>query len=936
MIAILLGLSLLGCTGDDAPAAPTTNVAPKAADKLAEAKRQFAAGKPAEALATAEAWLATHPESDETWDLAELAALRSGAAAAMVDRLSASQAIGGRGERHHALRGALALAAGRAGDALASARALGAAAPGDAAALVAGAVAAGSPAPEPLDPATAALLAYLVDPSVPLDPAAEALPGWRVALVRAQARLGRGDRAGALAEAGKAENAGVVAALGAGRLRIQAAANVADAMKAADSAARVAATAGDAAGAGSLLEAVLPMAAAHFRAEDVAKLAAELRKAATDAGNAEGAGVIAVTEAFAALRAGLPLQARDAAVAAAATSGAKSRGGWALAMSGLALGDADLAAQGAAAAGDPWAAPAKDAVAVLHGEDPPLPSAGLPADEASLQALLAAGFLDAPAPVLAVAAQSPAADLRTWAWSWGDRTSFPADAGAKPSAQAESHARGLLLGTATGPFLDTSHPGAAHWNAAMNGEPGTPGTAGLAAWPRARAAVLAGDATTAAREYGTLGLAVPAWRSGPWEPILVLDGPAPEMLLEDSARVTRMADALPVAAAIHGWSHRRQSQAQAWTRGVQPFAATATAEQRAATWAAAARLRALETGWLAGAWPYPADAAAALSEAEKAAGLAVHQPPSINGIRQVLESAAVLSFRPVGREWEGLYITPTGGELFSIAAPTVGLAESWTRSVLQGDASVGSGDRLRAALLDQHHDVLLGFGRYLVVGPAPLGTLSFVGLPEQADGLRFMGEIRNVSHFPDVDVLAAEPVKPAEEYTGTLIALCAAPAEAEAIRRIFPAATVLEGRDATVAAYKDKVPGTRFVHVGDFPAAPGGGWRLADGVLSLADVAGTRTQARTGYFGGSSDPGTAILRIAAARRAGVSDLLVGHAWQDPAIHDKLVSGYWEGVNRRYSASRAFADARTTALSAAGPPTNRIPANWAGYMVGARP
>src|SRR5690349_4233901 len=110
MLSVLFSLALLGCPGDEKPAeTPTVAVpeAPKPKSDIEQARAAFATGDAAGALKHAELWLAAHPEDDAAWDLVELAALRANDAGGLVDRLSADQALGGRADRHHALRGAL-------------------------------------------------------------------------------------------------------------------------------------------------------------------------------------------------------------------------------------------------------------------------------------------------------------------------------------------------------------------------------------------------------------------------------------------------------------------------------------------------------------------------------------------------------------------------------------------------------------------------------------------------------------------------------------------------------------------------------------------------------------------------------------------------------------------------------------------------------------
>ena len=153
-LPLTLVLSLLGCSQiqdllgqSPPPPPPVQDVKPVEAPKAAVNATLLQSGKFAEALPELEKALATTPTDDAAWDAVEIAAIRGGQAAALLDRLSVDQAIGGRVDRHQALRAELALVAGRGADALAAARALEPANAGDSAALVVRAIQAGAPKP---------------------------------------------------------------------------------------------------------------------------------------------------------------------------------------------------------------------------------------------------------------------------------------------------------------------------------------------------------------------------------------------------------------------------------------------------------------------------------------------------------------------------------------------------------------------------------------------------------------------------------------------------------------------------------------------------------------------------------------------------------------------------------------------------------------------
>lgn len=933
MLTLLLSAVLIGCPGDDGSVQPPTDgvavpiEASKPKEGLAGAKDTFAAGDPAAALKLAEAWLATHPTDDATWDFVELAAIRSGEAGALVDRLSADQAIGGRADRHHALRGAMAIAASRPADALVAAAALATAAPGDSAALIAQAVALGAPVPAGIDAATAALLAAQSDATAAIDPLVESLPGWRVALERAKLKHARADLSGANAELAKLP-AGLPRLAGL-PLLLLVAPDDASAWAASDTAAREALAVGDAEGAAQALELGLPAAYRGWKAEAAAAAAAEMRKALTEAKNTEGAAALAVIQADASIRAGMPGAAREAATFAASSTRSKAKAAWQLAVAGAALGDAASIDAQISSLKEPEATAARELAAVLRGGSH-IPGLGLDTERSAHLALLSAGWLDDASDAIRVALSSTSPDLRTWATAWSAE-GFPADA--TGGARSEASARAFLTGNSSLP-VEGDHPDTAAWNAVIRNDPAQQG-GGVTAWARARIALAATDAASAAREYGTLALAAPAWRTGPWRPILTLDGPPPELLVADSELIRTSVDPFTPAVAVHGWSHRRTAQEALWHAGSSPIPVTATPEQSAAAWDAAARYRYLSLQWLSGGAAFPTAARDALSAAEKAAGLTAFQSPNVTALRGALDSTAIISFRPLAGAVEVLYVTPDGGKLRMLKPQTGEAIWAWQRSVSAGEAGVTAGDKLREAVFDGALEVLTGIGKFLVVGPPPYGTFAINALPEQRDGLRFLADIRSVSVYPDFDSVAEAPPKPNEEFQQTLVALCANPVEADTIRRIYPSAMVLEGPQATAAAWQANAGGSRFLHIGDFPAGPSGGWQLADGELTVGAFASTPLVARGAYVGGGSDPDVAYARLVAAHRAGLRDFLVGAAGPDPTFHERVQRQFWEGMNRRYTSSRSFYDARLVAVKDGGDIAKR-PGNWVRYLIYGRP
>ncbi|MDP2317120.1 MAG: CHAT domain-containing protein, partial [Pseudomonadota bacterium] len=540
------------------------------------------------------------------------------------------------------------------------------------------------------------------------------------------------------------------------------------------------------------------------------------------------------------------------------------------------------------------------------------------------------------------AAEGTAPDLALWGRLAG-AAPLQAGADAAPALLAEQSVRGWLA-TGTGGLLsaDLAHPGVTGWNALSSKTTAPADAPGVAAWARVRAALDAGDAAAAGKELGTLSTVVPAWRTGPWAPLTRLDGPRPEDLDADAVRNARAADPLPFAVAHHGWAARVRSTEELWARGIAPLPAAATADQRAAVWDAAAAHRLGLLAWVAGRDAYPAAAATALDAAEKAAGLTRYASPSLTALRSTLDGDALLSFRTVPTGIEALYVGEQKGKVGVLPASLGTDTARMFASLRVGGSAVADGDRIRATVIDGAMDVLLGVGRYIVVGPPPVGLLPVAALPEQADGLRFLASIRHVGYLPDFDALLppAAPVEP--EIGSTMFALCADDVEALAVRRVYPDAKVLQGAAATVASFRENAGAARFLHVGSFPVTPDGGFQLADGTLTLGDIAALPLGARGVLIGGAA-PGAAGLpadliagRMAAFRHAGAQDVLV-EAWStESELRSAILLHFWEGLNRRYSASRSLSEARTLALRELGDDEGRLPSSWGGYFVSGRP
>lgn len=933
MYALLL---VLACDSGEAPppAPPPATVEAPPAPKV-DGASLFAQGRYAEAAEALQKDLAASPQDAALWERLELAALRSNAPGAVLDRLKGDAELQKQVIPYRVLVGSLALAAGRPAEAVAAVDGLRGSEPGAAAWLMAAGVLAGAPAPEIVTLEETALIAWARDPKARLDPAAAGLAGWRLALWRGEQRLARGDRAGALEEAGRAEVEGERAKQEAALLRVRALATAEEVWYALEA---LKGASGDPAGAARVLQAGGARVMGSWRRSELLALAGELKKAAEEAKNGDAVARIGLVQAQAHLRLGHPLEARDALAAALELEALKAESAWPQAMIAATLGDAAAVEAAAGRLSGARQAAAQDLARAMRGEAVALPSAGLSGAEAAYQALIGAGWLADPRPARAAALQrareAGEADLVIWAELVQDRRRLAISD--TPAAQSEAAARGFLAG-GSGGAVASDHPEAEGWKAllgsgAAGAASGTGG--GVMAWPRARAALAAGDLATAAREYGTVGIAVPWWRTGPWEPLLALEGPTPEEFTEVEAGLLKGAsDPLPMAVLQHGWAHRVDGSRQGWRVGAAPIPPGTIALKRESVWDAQAAHRAAVVAWVAGKGPAPKETLAALGVAEEQAGLTNFQPPSLTSVRSALTKGALLSIRSVpGKGGEGslevLLLTESKGKVFSLPGRTAAEIGQLLQELPQ-QKGAALGNRIRAQMLDPHMDVLLGIARYFVVGTGVAGALPLAALPEQQDAQRYLMEIRSVAHYQTFEQLipAAETPK---NYAFDMFAFASTPGEADAIRRVFPSGKIYLPEQATLALWREQAPQARYVHLGRLPSTPSG-VKLPDGLLSYAEIAAT-PYAASGAFLWAEGADAATTRGMLLRRAGIPEVMVQGWGTSPSYHEHFVGYWWELQVGQGMAARAMSEARPRAMKEEEPVVRTQPEVWGGYYV----
>ncbi len=768
---------------------PEVEAAPDPAEQL----RAAVLGGSEGSLAQVQEQLAAAPTEDGLWRMLAYAA--SDAPREAYDQLDAGAAIGGRVGPHHILRAELALASGLPAEALKSAQSAASEASDEAIALTALAVKAGAEAPAMADPPSPSdrLVSYVVatrsrDAQSHAEEARQ-VAGWRASLARAEADEARGDLDLAFAEyataaegtdprAVVAGNIGRARLSMTGKLRVDPAPTPANVHFWAATAARTAAEDGD--GVGALEAQALAVAAATsmFNVDESLTLASELASFLLTESSGDRAAELHLAHARAAEAAGHPSLAGPAgraAMAAAADASLASQGAWIAGRAAYELGVPDDIREARGKATGAHADALDGLLMISEGKVvlglAALPSSGLTDRESAFLYMEAAQYDRASAAgwaKVAVQAADRSGDAVLRVQTRLALEEALRVAGSSRDARVRSELLGLAPAGEAGAGL-RAEVGA---RAALAGQSadipvvaGGPqgswaGTGGEGPWHDRVSPFLkawaSGDGDGAAS--GMAGIAL--HRQGLLRTSSVLDGSAgmPVAATLEAIGETQEERELRLVLAAHELHHRWSAHRADLAVGVD-VSAGLPEDDRTALLGAAARLRATVGQHLAGGGPWPVEDVAAYEKAEEAAGATQSfgrtlpaPAPSLEELRSSLSGAVLLSYAARGTRIEGLVLSPSGGsrrylgDEEKILGWASGHFDAMQGSAdAKGRASHVDGDRLRATLVDPFTDVLSGYGRYQVVAPDGLLAFPFTTFPEQANGLRWLADIRTVA-----------------------------------------------------------------------------------------------------------------------------------------------------------------------------------------------
>ncbi len=398
-----------------------------------------------------------------------------------------------------------------------------------------------------------------------------------------------------------------------------------------------------------------------------------------------------------------------------------------------------------------------------------------------------------------------------------------------------------------------------------------PWAAAIVGWGRGRYHASRADIEQVYDGYATALGKLPLHRQGALAIDTVLDGSQGIPSAQDLDLLKRLQGkgSTGAALAIHEVEHRREAFRRDFRLGRDPTIGLSE-EVRDGLRSAVAQVNVAHLLFLAGAGPYPREAIQGLEDAEKRAAtepafssVLPRAPPDVDALMKELGSgAAIISYQISNGRVTGVVLSEYGSPIRDLgsADDIIDWAERHRAILVSAAASSDvaehrAGDQLRKRLLDPFSFELSGVGRYLVVAPDELLSFPFTTFPEQADGLRWLAEIRNVSSASTLSLLQDARPSPAA-YDTNFLGLgtpatppaegqeppeVTVPPELVAAEHLFVGGitSLLTGADCTTAKWKSGAASAQYIHLTEIEESQDGGFKLGDGALSLSDVRAT-------------------------------------------------------------------------------------------------
>ena len=467
--------------------------------------------------------------------------------------------------------------------------------------------------------------------------------------------------------------------------------------------------------------------------------------------------------------------------------------------------------------------------------------------------------------------------------------------------------------------------------------------AGLLHWARGRAAAATGRLEGHDGQFPAALGKLPLHRIGQLDLGTVVDGSQGVDAEKDVAMLAKLGGEMAAGLALsaHDIGHRLDKSRLDISLGLRQLYGVSD-EAREAVLKAVAKARADVRAWHAGKADFPTASleAVAAAEAEAAKGseafkaMLPQKGTSAEALLSDMRRGAVISYRAdhgrlqavaVSREGSAIKDLGSSAEAFRLAgAYRAALVASGPDPKVKTDHSAGH--MLRTKIIDPFTAELTGVGRYVIVGPPELLSFPLTTLPEQAEGLRWLADIRQMASAPTIATLH-RPLRPVTPDTYKLDYLAfggerAAPSETELTNfedpdelklcgRYFQSGfnDTLVGKDATLESWREKSANSRYIHIAEIPPGMAGGFQMANGTLSLDEIRNTKIHAEMVVITARTTPEQQLHRVRAFLDAGARWVLVA-SWD---VHERTRVRYlgniYDSMNQERPPVRALSEGR---------------------------
>ena len=466
---------------------------------------------------------------------------------------------------------------------------------------------------------------------------------------------------------------------------------------------------------------------------------------------------------------------------------------------------------------------------------------------------------------------------------------------------------------------------------------------GLLHWARGRAAAATGRLEGHDGQLPAALGKLPLHRMGVLGLGTVLDGSQGVDIETDVALLAKIGGEMAsgLALAAHDVDHRMNKMRQDLALGMRPLFGVSE-EAREALLKAQAKAKADLLAWHAGRGDFPTASIDAVSAAEAAASetsdafkaLLPLAGTTADALLSDMRRGAVISYRASHGRLQAVAVSREGSAIKDLGstAEIYKLVGQYRQALVASGRDVkvktnhSAGHLLREKIIDPFTAELTGVGRYVVVGPPEMLSFPLTTLPEQAEGLRWLADIRQMSSAPTIASLHRElrPVTP-ETYKLDYLAFGGEasaksdvevsnfedPDELKLCGRYFQSGfnDTLLGADATLAAWREKSANARYIHITDVGPSLGGGFKLADGSLSLDEVRNTAIHAEMVVVTARATPEQQLHRARAFLDAGARWVLISGWEVDERTRVRYLGNVYDSMNQERPPVRALSEGR---------------------------